>query len=70
MKILKECNLSEVAVELLAGKTLIFPTETSYGLGCDATNQQAVDSFLKSKLEMKASLFWLWCQLLRWQKDI
>ncbi len=49
MKTLKECNLSEVAVELLAGKTLIFPTETSYGLGCDATNQQAVDSIFKIK---------------------
>ncbi len=49
MKILKECNLSEVVVELLAGKTIIFPTETSYGLGCDATNQQAVDSIFKIK---------------------
>ncbi len=49
MKTLKECNLSEVVVELLAGKTLIFPTETSYGLGCDATNQQAVDKIFKIK---------------------
>lgn len=49
MKILKECNLSEVVVELLAGKTLIFPTETSYGLGCDATNQEAVDAIFKIK---------------------
>ncbi len=49
MKTLKECNLSEVVVELLTGKTIIFPTETSYGLGCDATNQQAVDSIFKIK---------------------
>ena len=49
MKILKECNLSEVVVELLAGKTIIFPTETSYGLGCDASNQQAVDTIFKIK---------------------
>lgn len=49
MKTLKECNLSEVVVELLAGKTLIFPTETSYGLGCDATSQKAVDFIFKIK---------------------
>jgi L-threonylcarbamoyladenylate synthase len=49
MRILKECNLSEVVVELLEGKTIIFPTETSYGLGCDATNQQAVDAIFKIK---------------------
>jgi L-threonylcarbamoyladenylate synthase len=50
MKILKECNLSEIVVELLAGKTLIFPTETSYGLGCDATSQDAVDAIFKIKV--------------------
>ncbi len=49
MKTLKECNLSEIVVELLSGKTLIFPTETSYGLGCDATNQEAVDAIFKIK---------------------
>jgi L-threonylcarbamoyladenylate synthase len=49
MKTLKECNLSEIVVELQAGKTLIFPTETSYGLGCDATSQQAVDEIFKIK---------------------
>jgi L-threonylcarbamoyladenylate synthase len=33
----------EEAVSLLrAGGVLIFPTETSYALGCDATNDQAV----------------------------
>ncbi len=50
MKTLKECNLSEVVVGLLSGKTLIFPTETSYGLGCNATNQQAVDAIFKIKV--------------------
>ena len=49
MKILKECNLSEAVVELLAGKTMIFPTETSYGLGCDATSQAAADAIFKIK---------------------
>ncbi|MFZ2190054.1 MAG: L-threonylcarbamoyladenylate synthase [Candidatus Magasanikiibacteriota bacterium] len=32
-----------------SGKTIVFPTETSYGLGCDATNQEAVDRIFKIK---------------------
>lgn len=31
------------------GKILVFPTETSYGLGCDATDQSAVDKIFKIK---------------------
>jgi len=34
---------------LKSGKVIIFPTETSYGLGCDATNQEAVDRIFKIK---------------------
>ncbi len=49
MEVLKECNLSEIIVALLAGKVLVFPTETSYGLGCDATNQEAVNKIFKIK---------------------
>jgi len=49
MKILTECNLAQIVVELLNGKTVVFPTETSYGLGCDATNQEAVDRIFKIK---------------------
>jgi L-threonylcarbamoyladenylate synthase len=38
------------ALELLKeGKTLIFPTETSYALGCDATNDTAVERVVKIK---------------------
>ncbi len=49
MKILSECNLSEIIVEILNGKIIVFPTETSYGLGCDATNQKSVDEIFKIK---------------------
>lgn len=49
MKILTECNLAQLVVDLLAGKTVVFPTETSYGLGCAATNQAAVDKIFKIK---------------------
>lgn len=49
MKILSECNLAQIVVELFQGKTIIFPTETSYGLGCDATNQEAVNKIFAIK---------------------
>lgn len=49
MKILKECNLAQLVVEVLDGQTIVFPTETSCGLGCDATNQTAVDKIFKIK---------------------
>lgn len=49
MKILTECNLAQLVVDILNGKTVVFPTETSYGLGCDATNQTAVDKIFKIK---------------------
>ena len=31
------------------GKTLLYPTDTIWGLGCDATNQEAVDAIFKIK---------------------
>ncbi len=49
MNILTECNLAQLVVDLLAGKVVVFPTETSYGIGCDATNQDAVDRIFKIK---------------------
>lgn len=49
MKILKDCYLAEIITELFAGKTIIFPTETSYGLGCDATSQAAVNTIFDIK---------------------
>lgn len=36
-------------VDILNGQVLVFPTETSYGLGCDATNQASVDRIFKIK---------------------
>jgi len=58
MQIISLDNL-EIAVEVLKqGQTLVFPTETSYGLGCDATNQTAVDNIfqIKSRSERKPLL--------------
>ncbi len=45
MKILsqEQVDISSVAQALSGGSTLVYPTETCYGLGCDAKNQLAVD---------------------------
>jgi len=48
------------AVEYLKeGKVIAYPTETVYGLGCDATDSKAVDKIykIKGKSEKKALLF-------------
>jgi tRNA threonylcarbamoyl adenosine modification protein (Sua5/YciO/YrdC/YwlC family) len=37
-----EAQLNEAAAFLRAGKTIIYPTDTVYGLGCDALNEAAV----------------------------
>jgi len=46
---MKVISTKEAIKYLKNGKTIIFPTETSYGLGCDATNQEAVDKIFKIK---------------------
>ncbi len=40
----------ERAIEVLRqGGVVVFPTETAYGLGCDATNVEAVERIVKMK---------------------
>lgn len=39
----------EAAKVMLAGGTVIFPTDTVYGLGCDATSEQAIKKIFKIK---------------------
>ncbi len=42
-------NISEIAALFLGGNIIVIPTETSYGLGCDATNSKAVDKIFTVK---------------------
>ena len=55
MRILKlsekgEKEAIKIAIDILEkGGLVIYPTETCYGVGVDATNQQAVDKLLKYK---------------------
>jgi L-threonylcarbamoyladenylate synthase len=45
----KNVNISEIVAYLKEGRTLVYPTETCYGLGCDAGNQLAVDAVFDIK---------------------
>lgn len=51
MIIIKQEDLKtdEIIEALKQGKVIVYPTETVYGLGCDATNQKAVDKIFKIK---------------------
>lgn len=44
-----EISISDIVANLKEGKTIVYPTETCYGLGCDATNSEAVKMIFKIK---------------------
>lgn len=48
-KIVKADDLKEAAKCLLDGGTVVFPTETVYGLGADALNEEAIEKIYKAK---------------------
>ncbi|GEL77263.1 L-threonylcarbamoyladenylate synthase [Tenuibacillus multivorans] len=47
--LIEDPSIQEAAHYLQLGKTVAFPTETVYGLGADATNQEAVSHIFKAK---------------------
>lgn len=51
-------DIKSIVKSLYEGKTFVYPTETCYGLGCDATNQKAVDNifFIKQRQKDKPVL--------------
>ncbi len=49
MQVIPLADLSLVVTKIKQGATLIFPTETSYGLGCDAANVDAVNKIFAIK---------------------
>ncbi len=51
MKIVKinKKNLKEIVVAIKKGKIIVLPTDTVYGLICDATNEIAVEKVFKIK---------------------
>ena len=55
MQIIKKekINLKEIVKMIKQGKVLVFPTDTVYGLVCDATNKKAVEKIFKIKKRSK-----------------
>lgn len=47
----------EIAAILAEGKTILYPTDTIWGLGCDATNEEAVKSIYNLKQRKKDKPF-------------
>ena len=46
-------NQQELTNKIKQGKIFIYPTDTIYGIGCDATNKQAVEKIKKIKSREK-----------------
>lgn len=42
-------NISEAVSLLEQGKIMLYPTDTIYGIGCDATNEEAIDKVFAIK---------------------
>ncbi len=49
----EDFNLAEIVERLKQGAVIVYPTETVYGLGCDATNQEAVNKIFAIKQRQK-----------------
>ncbi len=77
MKIIDESFSSSLAIALetlRSGGVILYPTDTVWGIGCDATNAHAVDRIIeiKQRVEGKAmlSLVDSPAMLDRWVKDV
>lgn len=46
---LSQVNIDEILLSLGQGQTLVYPTETCYGLGCDPTSSEAVEKIFHIK---------------------
>lgn len=57
MKIIFPAQINEAVEALRQGKIIIYPTETSYGVGCDATNDSSVARLfaLKGRTQVKGT---------------
>ena len=51
-----EAEVTNAITNLIAGKTILYPTDTVWGLGCDATNPESVSKIfeLKNRAESKS----------------
>lgn len=56
-----ETEINQAIEALKAGKTILYPTDTIWGIGCDATNSKAVSKIyrLKKRVEDKSMIILL-----------
>lgn len=56
-----ETEISKCVEKLLAGEILLYPTDTVWGVGCDATNEAAIERIyaIKQRSERKSMLILL-----------
>ncbi len=47
-------EIKETVKNLKSGKTILYPTDTVWGLGCDATNPRAVEKIYKIKRRVES----------------
>jgi len=53
LKNIKKEQIDKIVDYFRRGKVVVYPTDTVYGLGCDATNKKAVEKILKIKKREK-----------------
>jgi L-threonylcarbamoyladenylate synthase len=65
----KSIKLSNLKKEILAGKIFIYPTDTIYGLGCNAENKEAVEKIKQIKGRDKDKPLSIIAPSIKWIKD-
>jgi len=62
-------NQQELTNKIKQGKIFIYPTDTIYGIGCDATNKQAVEKIKKIKSRDKDKPLSIIAPSIKWIKE-
>jgi len=62
-------NQQELITKIKQGKIFIYPTDTIYGIGCDATNKQAVEKIKQIKQRDKNKPLSIIAPSIKWIKQ-